>query len=138
MRIALVVGVAAIVLYFIFYGSKTSAASVPIVTTPSTQIPWMLSFFASPSPIIKNASLNTAGASTSTYGGITTGPTLQQALPTDIATPAAGGISPSLLVPLNGDPAVTSVNDINSGLDYPGIQTYMTDPSAPDPNLVLA
>jgi hypothetical protein len=139
MKIAAIAAAIAGFLYLIFHASKASAAkpvsvtagTQPIGTNASTQIPMAqgtLSFFSSPSPVIKNGSLLTSG--------VTTGPTLQQALPTGIATPAAGGISPSLLVPLVGSPAVTSTNDINPGLDYPGIQSYMMAVDVPDPNAV--
>jgi hypothetical protein len=128
MKITAIAAAIAGFLYLIFHASKTAAANKPILVTPSTQVSVTPgSFFGSPSPVIARSTLVTPG--------VTTGPTYQQAniLP---LTPS----SPSLLVPLAGNPGVGGggVSDINSAIDYPGIQSYMSDPNAPDPNVVMA
>lgn len=116
--------------------------------------------FTSPSPVNSDAAVLTSGISaigaaigtigsllnspngvapaTSITGGVpvtveeTTGPTYQQAgiLP-DLPLTAP---SPSLLVPINGDPAVIDTGSLTSQLDYPGIQSYMIDPTQIDTN----
>lgn len=157
MKIAIVLAAVAATLYLIFHQNQQAvvnkAATTPIVFTPSTPGgtnavvgsgpgaaaygfsaagSFLSSLFRSPSPIIQNGSLGTAGAATA--AGITTGPTYAQAgISPDLPlTPS----SPSLLTSLYGDPAVTSVSDQSSMIDYPGLQTYMSDPTAPDPNAV--
>jgi hypothetical protein len=120
-----------------------SLPAVSSTTQPQPNAQATLSY-QSPSPIANDAALATAGlgavssiinAFTSnpsnggSTGGTTTGPTYAQAgISPDLPlTPA----SPSLLVPLNGDPAVVGTDSLlTSSIDYPGIQSYMT---APDP-----
>lgn len=164
MKIAIIFAAVAVGLYLVFsQGSNITSALTgqrPILTTGST--PGVLNgtavvgagysnapggYYASPSPVIAAASLATAGANVTSAivnafnqnpapgnigVGVTTGPTYAQAgISPDLPlTPS----SPSLLVSLNGSPAVIDSSIASDLIDYPGIQTYMTDPTAPDPN----
>lgn len=134
MKIAVIVAAVGAVLYVIYHAITTPAKQTsPIVTSKFTPNPVQIpNYFGNPSPIIQNGSLPTLGMKRSL---VTTGPTYAQAgIQPDLPlTPA----SPSLLVPLNGDPAVTPASDINPGLDYPGLQSYMDNPDAADPNAPL-
>lgn len=127
--IAIGAGIAGIL--YLLYESNKKATIPAIGVNANTQLPPppMSTLYSSPSPIIAQSTLRTAGAGTFQAAG--TGSAMNLPL-----TP----VSPSLLVPLNGDPGVGAggVTDLNPGLDYPGIQNYMIDPNAPDPNAVLA
>ncbi len=137
----------------------TPSQQATIAALRSNPSNYASNLFLSPSPIQNNAGVLTAGintigaaigaigkylnapavgstqaptTTTDTFTGVTTGPTYQQAgiLP-DLPLTAP---SPSLMVPLNGDPAVIDSGGLSSGIDYPGIQTYMTDPTSIDTN----
>jgi hypothetical protein len=113
---------------YLLYESLKKKTVAPIVITPSTPMATgILSFFASPSPIIQNGPLSTPGVNSRFVGPTYAQAGIQPDLP---LTPP----SPSLLTPLEGSPAVNSSSDINPGVDYPGLQTYMVNPDAPDPN----
>lgn len=84
-------------------GSNLTAPAPPNAVTYGPTLAQLNGIPASPSPVIENDST----------------------LP---LTPA----SPSIIQSLNGDPAVSDIADTADGLDYPGIQAYMVDPSNPD------
>lgn len=163
MRIYIILAAVAAFLYLIYEQSQKTACArgtlpaaytgqgcvAATLVTPSTQIPYQgpLSFFSSPSPIISNGNLLTQGVMVgpkpaagspgpSVSGFVTTGPTVAQAELDQPGFYPLTPASPSLIQSLQGSPAVgiDTVSDVNPAIDYPGIQTYMSDPYAIDPN----
>jgi hypothetical protein len=119
--IGIAAGIAAI-LYLTYRAATRPVTAIAVNANTQLPPPPMSTLFSSPSPVVPRSTLQTNPGTFVANGLPLTSP------------------SPSLLVPLYGDPGVGTggVSGLNPGLDYPGIQTYMIDPNAPDPNSVLA
>lgn len=101
-------------LYLLWHSSKAAhlQAAPPIVVTPSTPTRGLV--LRQPTAAIRPA------------------PFLNGPSPVIVNDPnlLVRGGAPSQVAPVFGDPLVTPKNDIHPALDYPGIQTYMVDPSS--------